>query len=76
MKCRGWRVVISLALMGTPVTCCWVRIVARIVARAVSMTTDPHYHWAVVVGDTGLEPVTSSVSGKRASQTAPIALRK
>ncbi len=26
-----------------------------------------------VVGDTGLEPVTSSVSGKRASQTAPIA---
>ena len=25
------------------------------------------------VGDTGLEPVTSSVSGKRASQTAPIA---
>src|SRR4051794_34415747 len=28
----------------------------------------------LVVGDTGLEPVTSSVSGKRASQTAPIAL--
>ncbi len=28
---------------------------------------------ASVVGDTGLEPVTSSVSGKRASQTAPIA---
>jgi hypothetical protein len=27
-----------------------------------------------LVGDTGLEPVTSSVSGKRASQTAPIAL--
>ena len=26
-----------------------------------------------LVGDTGLEPVTSSVSGKRASQTAPIA---
>src|SRR5438094_9677118 len=26
------------------------------------------------VGDTGLEPVTSSVSRKRASQTAPIAL--
>jgi hypothetical protein len=29
--------------------------------------------WTFVVGDTGLEPVTSSVSGKRASQTAPIA---
>ena len=28
---------------------------------------------AILVGDTGLEPVTSSVSGKRASQTAPIA---
>ena len=27
----------------------------------------------LLVGDTGLEPVTSSVSGKRASQTAPIA---
>jgi hypothetical protein len=26
-----------------------------------------------VVGDTGLEPVTSSVSRKRANQTAPIA---
>jgi len=29
-----------------------------------------------MVGDTGLEPVTSPVSGERASQTAPIALRK
>ena len=29
--------------------------------------------WDFLVGDTGLEPVTSSVSRKRASQTAPIA---
>jgi hypothetical protein len=34
----------------------------------------PPLTWGFVVGDTGLEPVTSSVSGKRASQTAPIAL--
>src|SRR3954447_19015494 len=38
-------------------------------ARTFMITAGPR----VVVGDTGLEPVTSSVSGKRASQTAPIA---
>ena len=36
------------------------------------MTNSPVFSWGVVVGDTGIEPVTSSVSGKRAT-AAPIA---
>src|ERR1700709_2672750 len=41
--------------------------------RPVPMIPEPAPDLAFLVGDTGLEPVTSSVSGKRASQTAPIA---
>ena len=47
--------------------------VARTVARTPSrMTNPPALQWDSFVGDTGIEPVTSSVSGKRAT-AAPIA---
>ena len=50
---------------------CFSRVARRLHDRC-KKERDPRVYWALGVGDTGFEPATSSVSGKRAT-TAPIA---